>query len=148
MNLSWMQHFMDVAGLTASRSKDPDRQVGAVIVDTMRRAVGSGYNGFPRGVRDAEERYRDTHVKLKLIVHAEANAILNSVAAISGCILFCTSYPCSECAKLIIQSGLYMVVSPPPKANSKWAEDAVFSRLMFDEAKVHHHEWTGKLAIG
>lgn len=148
MTVTWMSHFMDLAGFTAHASKDPDRQVGAVIVDTMRRSVGSGYNGFPRRVRDLPERYLDTHVKLKLIVHAEANAILNAVAGVTGCTLFCTSYPCSECAKLIIQSGIHMVVSPPPKANSKWAEDAVFSRLMFEEAGILHYEWQKPLVIG
>src|SRR5258705_3639622 len=125
---SWNQHFMDMAILISTRSKDPARQVGAVIIDSMRRVQGAGYNGFPRNVRDLPERYDDEFVKLKLIVHAEVNAILNSHLH-DLCTLFSTSYPCSECTKLILQTGISTVVSPGPTVG-KWRDDAEFSKQM------------------
>lgn len=137
--VSWDVHFMEMATLIATRSKDPNRKVGAVIVDECRRAIGSGYNGFPRGVRDDPDRYENKLVKLKLIVHAEANAILNSNGGRKYA-LFCTSYPCSECAKLIIQSGISRVVSPRVRDGSAWKEDAEFTAQMFDECGVEHVE--------
>lgn len=133
----WDHHFMEVARLASSMSKDPKRKVGAVIVDSLRRQVGSGYNGFPRGVRDDPQRYELKLTKLKLVVHAEANAILNSVARTSGCTLYSTTYPCSECAKLIIQSGIERVVAPGwEDFGEEDAHDAQFSALMFHESGV------------
>jgi dCMP deaminase len=133
----WNSHFMEMAKLVSTRSKDPARKVGAVIVDNARRVTGMGYNGFPRGVRDDSIRYADEFVKLKLVVHAEANAILNARVSVATMSLYCTSYPCSECAKLIIQAGILTIHSPPPSAG-KWSDDAQFSNQMFAEAMV---EW-------
>lgn len=127
---------MELAAHFATWSKDPSTKVGAVIVDDCRRVIAQGYNGFPRGVRDDPERYETKMVKYKLVVHAEANAILNAVAKVSGAMLYCTKYPCSECAKLIIQSGIYRVVAPKPEMGGVWAEDAEFSIQMLREADV------------
>ena len=71
----WDKRWIGVAEHIARFSKDPSTQVGAVIVDGMNRLVSIGYNGFPRGVADDDERYNNRKTKLKLIVHAEANAI-------------------------------------------------------------------------
>lgn len=137
MNMKWLERFRDLAVQISTWSKDPSRQVGAVIVDAERRVVGMGYNGFPRGVSDDPARYEEKSVKLRMVVHAEANAILNARGSVSGCSMIVTSFPCSECAKLIIQSGVDCVHSTMPADSGKWADDAEFSRQMLREADVH-----------
>ena len=136
----WRRRMTQLANLVATWSKDPSTQVGAVIFDGQRRIVGLGYNGFPRGVRDLSERYDEKMVKYKLVVHAEANAILNSNKSVRECGLLATKFPCSECAKLIAQSGITDVFAPPPVTEGVWAEDAQFSRTILVEAGVEVSE--------
>jgi dCMP deaminase len=141
MNTRWTEYFMSMARLTATMSKDPSTKCGAVVVDYNRRIVGQGYNGFPRGVIDDPVRYEDRLVKYKMTVHAEANAILNAVAKVVDCTLYATKFPCTECAKLIIQSGLSRVVSPrrdnpQDESAARWAEDAAISMQMMTEAGI------------
>lgn len=112
--LSWDEYFMALAHLSAVRSKDPSTQVGAVIVDSNNRVVGLGYNGFPRGCDDKEfpwERegeFLDT--KYAYVVHAELNAILNANKLIENCRLYVSLFPCNECSKAIIQSGIKEII--------------------------------------
>ena len=112
--ISWDEYFMGVALLSAKRSKDPSTQVGACIVNNEKRIIGIGYNGFPRGCEDKifpwerEGSYLDT--KYPYVVHAEANAILNSTRSLEGSTLYVTLFPCNECAKLLVQSGIKEVV--------------------------------------
>ena len=112
--LSWDEYFMGLAHLSALRSKDPNTQVGAAIVDENMRVVSVGYNGFPKGCSDdtfpweREGGMMDT--KYAYVVHAELNAILNSPRPVSGCTLYVSLFPCNECAKAIIQSGICRVV--------------------------------------
>lgn len=129
---------MGVALLSAQRSKDPNTQVGACIVNSEHRIVGVGYNGFPSGCEDdmlpwaREGEYLDT--KYPFVVHAELNAILNSIQNLHGCTIYVALFPCNECAKAIIQSGISEVVY----LSDKYAEtDAVkASKLMLQQAKV------------
>lgn len=133
---------MRLAEEYATWSKDPSTKVGAVIVDHERRTVGAGYNGFPRGVSDEPIRYETKMVKYKMVVHAEANAIMNAVKSVRDCTLYATKFPCSECTKLIIQMGVSHVVSPPPSDDgSVWAEDAKFSLQMLNEAVISVYDW-------
>lgn len=112
--LNWDEYFMGLAHLSAKRSKDPNTQVGAVIVSKEHRVVGIGYNGFPNGCDDDEfpwERdgaFADT--KYPYVVHAELNAILNSIQNLNGCSIYVSLFPCNECAKAIIQSGISRIV--------------------------------------
>ncbi len=112
--LSWDEYFMGLAHLSALRSKDPNTQVGAAIVDENNRVVSVGYNGFPKGCSDdifpweREGGMLDT--KYAYVVHAELNAILNSPRPVSGCTLYVSLFPCNECAKAIIQSGISRIV--------------------------------------
>ena len=112
--LNWDEYFMSLAHLSAVRSKDPSTQVGAVIVDSNNRVVGLGYNGFPRGCDDKEfpwERegeFLDT--KYAYVVHAELNAILNANKLIENCRLYVSLFPCNECSKAIIQSGIKEII--------------------------------------
>ena len=115
--IDWDDYFMSVAMLSAFRSKDPNRQVGACIVDPQSsKIVGIGYNGFPWGCNDDSlpwardaEKWEDT--KYPYVCHAEMNAILNkNSASLEGCRIYTTLFPCNECAKLIIQSRMQSVV--------------------------------------
>ncbi len=112
MSYKWDCRFLELAKHVAQWSKDPSTQVGAVIVDDLRRIVSVGYNGFPRGVVDSAERYEDRKQKYALVVHAEANAILSPQQSVRGCTLYATLHPCEECAKLVVQAGLTRVVIP------------------------------------
>ena len=112
--ISWDEYFMSLAHLSAVRSKDPSTQVGAVIVDSNNRVVGLGYNGFPRGCDDRkfpwerEGEFLDT--KYAYVVHAELNAILNANKLIENCRLYVSLFPCNECSKAIIQSGIKEII--------------------------------------
>lgn len=113
--ISWDEYFMGVALLAAERSKDPNTQVGACIVDEDNRIVSTGYNGFPYGCSDDEypwSREGDTpETKYPYVVHAELNAILNARGRnVAGTRIYVALFPCNECAKAIIQSGIREVV--------------------------------------
>lgn len=113
--ISWDEYFMGVALLAAERSKDPSTQVGACIVDADNRIVSTGYNGFPYGCSDDEfpwAREGDTKdTKYAYVVHAELNAILNARGrSVVGTRLYVALFPCNECAKAIIQSGVTEVI--------------------------------------
>ena len=111
--ISWDEYFMGVAVLAAKRSKDPNTQVGACIVNKRKRILSTGYNGFPYGCSDDtfswEREGEDT--KYQYVVHAELNAILNAHGkSLEGSRLYVDLFPCNECAKAIIQSGITEVV--------------------------------------
>ena len=112
--LSWDEYFMGLAHLSAMRSKDPSTQVGAVIVSGEHRVVSIGYNGFPNGCSDDEfpwDREGDFGAtKYPYVVHAELNAILNSKNDLRGCSIYVSLFPCNECAKALIQSGISRIV--------------------------------------
>ena len=116
MVLEWEEYFMELAKLTAKRSKDPVTQVGAVIINKNKRVIGLGYNGFI-DIPDNDKLFPWTknsnnyeEIKYSYVIHAEANAILNSTSSIKDSILYVTLFPCRECAKLIIQSGIKKIV--------------------------------------
>ncbi len=112
--LSWDQYFMSVAHLSALRSKDPNTQVGACIVNEDNVIVGMGYNGLPKGCSDDEFPWGNVgealDTKYAFVVHAELNAILNSYTSLKGCTIYVSLFPCNECAKAIIQSGISTIV--------------------------------------
>ena len=116
MVLEWEEYFMELAKLTAKRSKDPVTQVGAVIINKNKRVIGLGYNGFI-DIPDNDKLFPWTknsnnyeEIKYSYVIHAEANAILNSISSIKDSTLYVTLFPCRECAKLIIQSGIKKIV--------------------------------------
>ena len=109
--ISWDEYFMGVAKLSAKRSKDPNTQVGCCIVNQDKRIVAVGYNGMPRGCKDEEFPWANRQgalqdTKYAYVVHAELNAILNATTPLAGCSLYVTLFPCNECMKAIIQSGI------------------------------------------
>ena len=137
--ISWDEYFMGVALLAAQRSKDPSTQVGACIVDANNRILSTGYNGFPKGCSDDEFPWNrdDTlgETKYPFVVHAELNAILNaSGKSLAGATLYVALFPCNECAKAIIQSGIAEVVYLSDKYNG--TPSFVASRRVLAAAKV------------
>ncbi len=140
--ISWDEYFMGVAILSAQRSKDPGTQVGACIINDKKRIVGIGYNGFPYGVEDDEfpwskdGEWLDT--KYPYVVHAEPNAILNSTVSLDNATLYVTLFPCNECAKLIIQSGIKEVVFLKDKYHDQ--DSFTASRKMFDSASIKYRQ--------
>ena len=113
--ISWDEYFMGVALLAANRSKDPNTRVGACIVDSGNVILSTGYNGFPHGCSDDEYPWardgKSEETKYPYVVHAELNAILNASGKnLSGARLYVALFPCNECAKAIIQSGIKEVV--------------------------------------
>ena len=116
--LSWDDYFMALAFLSAQRSKDPNKQVGACIVSPDRIILGIGYNGFPRGCADSKLPWAKKAAsggalatKYPYVCHAEMNAVLNkNAASVAGATLYVTMFPCNECSKLLIQAGIGEVV--------------------------------------
>ncbi len=113
--ITWDEYFMSVAMLSAMRSKDPNTQVGACIVNQDKKIVGTGYNGFPIGCSDDVLPWgregNPLQTKYPFVCHAELNAILNSISRdLRGCTLYVVMFPCNECAKAIIQSGIKEVI--------------------------------------
>ena len=142
-HISWDEYFMGVAALSAKRSKDPNTQVGACVVNEDKRIIGIGYNGFPMGCSDEvfpwkkeEKNYLDT--KYPYVVHAEPNAILNCTSSLKNSTLYVTLFPCNECAKLIIQSGIKHIVYSSDKYHD--TESSLASRKMFDAANVTYEK--------
>ena len=111
--ISWDEYFMGVAMLAARRSKDPSTQVGACIVSPENIIISTGYNGMPKGCSDDEfpwDRVGE-ETKYPYVVHAELNAILNANGrSLRGSRLYVALFPCNECAKAIIQSGVREVI--------------------------------------
>lgn len=146
MNSKWDKRFIKLAQEVASWSKDPSTQVGAVLVRPDRTIASVGYNGFPRGVEDHEELYEDRSKKYPRVVHAELNAVLSANGDTKGNTLYCTLYPCSECAKAIIQTGIKTVVVTSFEKPERLYEAMMVSEEMFSQAGVelripHEEHW-------
>ena len=116
--LDWDSTFMGIAKLIAMRSKDPNTQVGAVIVEKDKRILSLGYNGLPAGMSDDEDVWNregedELTLKYTYVCHAEENAILNyrgDFTALSNASIYVSLFPCNNCAKMIAQSGSKEVV--------------------------------------
>ncbi|AGF79739.1 deoxycytidylate deaminase [Desulfocapsa sulfexigens DSM 10523] len=142
--LSWDEYFMAVALLSAQRSKDPSTQVGACVANENNKIVGVGYNGFPWGCPDdelpwaREGKYLDT--KYPFVCHAELNAVLNSTAPnLNDCRIYVGLFPCNECTKVIIQSGIREIIY----LSDKYADsDSVrASKLMLDTSGTLYRQF-------
>lgn len=139
--LSWDEYFMGIAILSSMRSKDPSTQVGACIVNGDKRILSMGYNGMPRCCSDDDypwDRNADAlNSKYLYVCHAELNAILNcALGQVRGCSVYTTLFPCNECAKAIIQSGITEVVYMSDKYAD--SDSVLASKRMFDSAGVKY----------
>jgi len=131
----WDKRFLDLAEHVAQWSKDPRTKVGAVIVDEKKRVISVGYNGFPRGVCDDDERYEERETKHLFVAHAERNALDNAPLMVDDCTLYVPLVPCNECAKSIIQKGIRRVVSYVPERDGTGFNWNITS-AMFVEAGI------------
>ena len=135
--ISWDEYFMGVAMLAARRSKDPSTQVGACIVSQDNIIISTGYNGMPKGCSDDEFPWarEGEDTKYPYVVHAELNAILNANGRdLRGSKLYVALFPCNECAKAIIQSGIRQVYFLSDKYAT--TPTTLASRRMLDAAGV------------
>ncbi len=146
--ISWDEYFMGVALLSARRSKDPNTQVGACIVNEKNKIVGAGYNGLPTGCSDDDfpwDKEGDfLQTKYPYICHAELNAILNNIGMdLKGCKMYTALFPCNECSKAIIQSGIAEVIY----LSDKYEGTDVFkaSKIMLDTAGVIYRKVYAKI---
>lgn len=149
--LSWDEYFMGIAVLSAKRSKDPSTQVGACIVNKDKKIMSMGYNGMPRCCSDDDfpwdKEGSPLDSKYLYVCHAELNAILNCDSGnVRDCICYTTLFPCNECAKAIIQSGISEVVYMEDKYAD--SDSVIASKKMFDTAGVKYrlYEKSGKNA--
>jgi len=145
MTEKWKQRFLEQARIVGSWSKDPSTQVGCIVVDEDKNILSMGFNGFPRGIEDTDERYQNRDLKYKMVCHAEANAVAAAARnghSLKGGILFSTAMPCCQCTVLIIQSGIQMVnFTTNLKYEQRWIEDLKIAWKMLEEAKVEVHRF-------
>ncbi len=147
--LNWDEYFMGLAHLSALRSKDPSTQVGAVIVDDKNKVVSIGYNGLPVGCSDDEFPWGRNgtmqETKYAYVVHAELNAILNSARSVNGCTIYVSLFPCNECAKAIIQSGIKKIVYECDKYAD--TDGVIISKKMLHAAGVTLHQLSSSIKL-
>ena len=140
--ISWDEYFIGIAMLAAKRSKDPNTQVGACIVSQDNIIISTGYNGMPKGCSDDEFPWErsganDAQTKYPYVVHAELNAILNANGRdLRGSRIYVALFPCNECAKAIIQSGITEVRYLSDKYNDTMLN--LVSKRMLDAAGVKY----------
>ena len=147
--ISWDEYFMGVAQLSGMRSKDPSTQVGACIVSDANKILSMGYNGFPTGCSDEEFPWEkegdDLDTKYPFVTHSELNAILNyRGGSLEGTKLYVTLFPCNECAKAIIQSGIRELVYADDKYDQTPANIASKRMLKAAGVKMTPYERSGK----
>lgn len=145
--LTWDEYFMGLALITAERSKDPNSQVGACIVDSENKIVSVGYNGAPIGYDDDKymtwEREGDfLDTKYAYVCHSELNTILNSKVPVKGCKMYVTLFPCNECAKAIIQAGIKELIYLSDKYDN--TPSNIASKKMLDTCGVKYTKYEPK----
>jgi len=143
IDIKWKQRFLELARHVSQWSRDPSTKVGAVIVRPDKSVASIGFNGFPQGVSDAEERYTNRDLKYELIVHGEINAISFTQECIHGYTLFTYPFlPCTRCAGIVIQNGIKQVIAPtlPEHLVARWSQSISLTKSIFDEAGVRWEE--------
>lgn len=141
---SWDKKYIRLAREISSWSKDPSKQIGAVAIGEKGQVLAQGYNGFPRGIEDTDERLNHRQTKYKYVVHAEMNCIYNATyngVSLNGSTMYIYGLPvCSECAKGLIQVGIKRVVSTPitDATPETWVESTKLTKEIFEEAGVKY----------
>lgn len=136
----WNERFMNVAREVSGWSKDRSRGVGCVVVSPARDIQATGYNGFPRGIEDGIDERHERPQKYQWTEHAERNAIYSAArlgTALCGSTMYCTLFPCVDCARAIIQAGIVrLVTTEPDYGDPKWGADFKFARNLLVEGGV------------
>ena len=141
---SWDKKYIRLAREISSWSKDPSKQIGAVAIGEKGQVLAQGYNGFPRGIEDTDERLNHRQTKYKYVVHAEMNCIYNATyngVSLNGSTMYIYGLPvCSECAKGLIQVGIKRVVSTPitDATPETWVLSTKLTKEIFEEAGVKY----------
>jgi len=130
----WNFRYFKLALEVATWSKDPDKQVGAVCVSPDKRSMVCGYNGFPVGIDDDEDTLNNRELKNQLMVHAEANCIVNGDTSLRGWTMHVTKAPCLDCAKLLINARIKRVVCPHP--GGSWEAKQLFAISLLKKAQI------------
>lgn len=142
IDMKWHTRFMDMAKMVSTWSKDPSSQIGAVAINDERRILATGYNGFPKGIDDSEERLNNKSEKYPRIIHAEMNTLMNALysgVSLKDATLYVYGLPvCPSCTKCVIQAGIKRVVIPATKTDKGnwqqvWEEQSL---PMFKESSV------------
>ena len=142
--LTWDEYFMGLAKLSATRSKDPNTTVGACIVDNNHKILSMGYNGAPTNYDDDEMPWAREgsfiETKYAYVCHSELNAILNARGMnLTNSTIYVTLFPCNECAKAIIQSGIKKVIYEDDKYNG--TDENIVAKKLFDKCNVEYIEY-------
>ena len=141
--MNWDEYFLEIADVVAKKSKDQSTKIGCVIVGPNNEIRSTGYNSFPRGIRDSLPERHERPEKYLWIEHAERNAIYNAArcgTSLEGCRIYVRAIPCMDCARAIVQSGLVEVCYPKPDWKSefakRWEEQWERTLTLFNEAGV------------
>lgn len=137
----WTDYFLDMAKHASTLSKDPSTKIGAVAVGDKNQILSTGFNGFPRGIKDTDDRLYDKETKYSFMVHGEMNAIFNACyngVSLDGATLYVYGLPvCADCANGIIQVGIKKVIAKYPKnISQKWRDSRKITINKFKEAGV------------
>mgnify|MGYP000011732820 CR=1 FL=1 len=125
---------MSLAIEVSTWSKDPSSQVGCIAVSPDKRQFTEGYNGFPKGIQDTEERLTNKRIKNEFMVHAEANCIVNATARLNNWTMYVTKAPCLNCAKIIANSGITRIVCPNPSGS--WEDEQIKALSLLKTADI------------
>ena len=137
--MNWHDYFLNLAMTTAQKSKDPSTKVGAIVVAPNNAIISMGFNGFPRKVPDDEKMLRDRATKLKLVLHAESNAIDFARQRLDDCSIYTWPLPpCAGCAARIAQVGIVKVVTckPTGEQTMRWGEDWELAAWVYNHAGI------------
>ena len=146
MSMTWSDYFLSIAEAVRQKSKDSKTKVGAVIVGPDRQVLSTGFNGFPRQIREDIPSRWEKPTKYSYVEHAERNAIYNAArhgVALKGCTLYMVGFgppnvPCTDCARGVIQAGIIKVVGrPAAPATGYWKDDLILASSMLTEAGIH-----------
>lgn len=147
----WDMRFLKMAKHIAHWSKDDSTKVGSVITDSSNRIVSMGFNGLPTRVFDSRQRYLDRENKLRLIIHAEENALLFARGDVSGCTCYVWPIPpCARCSAKLIQAGITRIVScaPDMERASRWADDFTLADELYQESGMDVRLYDRSVADG
>ena len=135
----WDNRWLEIAQLISTWSKDPSTQIAAIAVKD-KRLIATGYNGFPRNIKDLNDRWSNKEEKYKYVVHAEMNCIYNANyhnQSLKGSTMYVVGLPvCHDCAKGLIQVGIKRVVTPEIETPERWLESLALTEQMFEEAGI------------
>ena len=137
---NWDKKFIKLSSHVSTWSKDKNKKVGAVIVDNDNIVLSMGYNGIPRGCDDTDESRYERPIKYLFTEHAERNAIYHAArhgVSLKDCKLYVTLFPCADCARAMIQSGITKLIAPEPNLNHEvWGDHFKAAIQMMEEAKI------------